>query len=317
MRKKLLLALLLACILFNGTFQKTNAQDNGVTGLELHLPLNGNAQDSSGMNRHGIIEGAKPTADRFGNPNGAFAFDNRENILVPRFSTDDFKGITVSVWVKTTKTSPQQQVIQGLVGVLYINWIKTGHFMAAFDGTGGNNKPGDISKTYVADGNWHLLTAANDGNTTRIFVDGVPEAVYSEQLITGTRDIQIGGGGWYFTGSLDDIKIFSYALSEKEVKALFNATRHTATRVQKADKQFISIYPNPVIKNHQLIVELPHNIGCGRLTITNMAGRQVSAQALVNTGNALKVDTRHFSGGIYMVNIVAETGTYTAKLIIP
>ena len=58
---------LFAVTLLNG--QVTN-------GLVAHYPLDGNAQDVSGNNNHGTIQGdITPCEDRFGNSNSAFSFD--------------------------------------------------------------------------------------------------------------------------------------------------------------------------------------------------------------------------------------------------
>ncbi|MGZ5305055.1 MAG: hypothetical protein ACXWDO_13130, partial [Bacteroidia bacterium] len=82
MKTKLLLALSLAGLLMAGTNQKAVAQ-NPSDGLELYLPFNGNTKDASANDRNGILEGAKLTTDRLGNPNEAYAFDSGANIMVP------------------------------------------------------------------------------------------------------------------------------------------------------------------------------------------------------------------------------------------
>lgn len=195
------------------------------SGLEAYYPFNGNLNDSSGNGHNGSLEGASLTTDRFGNPKSAYYFDQGANIRVKSFSSTGFNGVTISTWIQTSKLYPQQQVVQGAVGVLYVNWIKTGHFMAAFDGSAGDNNSTDISVTYVADTTWHLITASNDGTYTKLYVDGVLEATYYENLSTGTSDLQIGGGSWYFTGKMDDIRIYSRALSSTEITALYDSEK--------------------------------------------------------------------------------------------
>lgn len=42
-------------------------------GLSSYWPFDGNANDYSGNNNHGVINGATPAPDRFGNPNRAYS----------------------------------------------------------------------------------------------------------------------------------------------------------------------------------------------------------------------------------------------------
>ena len=57
-------------------------------GLVAWYPFNGNANDESGNENHGTVNGATLTADRFGNVNGAYSFDGGShiNILSSSFS---------------------------------------------------------------------------------------------------------------------------------------------------------------------------------------------------------------------------------------
>ncbi|MGZ5283001.1 MAG: LamG-like jellyroll fold domain-containing protein, partial [Bacteroidia bacterium] len=212
---------------------------------------------------------------------------------------------------------PQQQVVQGIVGVLYVNWIKTGHFMGAFDGTAGNNKSGDVSTSYVADGTWHHVASTNDGSKTRVFVDGNFESSYDEPLLTGVRDIQIGGGGWYFTGSMDDIRIYNYALQSTEIKAIHNGAK-TSVIEDVTSGGSLNIYPNPANSSKQFNVEIPAAINNGSMTITTLPGRQVYTKSLKDLpkSSILPVDLKHFSSGIYMMNIISEKGISHAKFVI-
>ncbi len=71
-------------------------------GLQAYWPFTGNADDVSGKNRHGKVNQASLTTDRFGNANGAYSFNGFSS-----FITTNYKGISgskpraVSFWVKT------------------------------------------------------------------------------------------------------------------------------------------------------------------------------------------------------------------------
>ena len=70
-------------------------------GLAAEYLLNANADDSSGNGFHGKIHGATPTADRFGNANGALLFDGKDAHIVvsPPPALSD-TALTVSAWAR-------------------------------------------------------------------------------------------------------------------------------------------------------------------------------------------------------------------------
>jgi len=51
-------------------------------GLIAYYPFNGNANDEAGYGYHGIVYGATPTLDRFGNFSAAYYFDGIEDFIL-------------------------------------------------------------------------------------------------------------------------------------------------------------------------------------------------------------------------------------------
>jgi hypothetical protein len=81
----------------------------------------------------------------------------------------------------------------------------------------------------VDDGNWHLVTMTYDGETMRAYLDGVNEYVQdgTPTVQEELRSLSIGGtvgdlgDSDRITATLDDIQIYSYALSSVEVAVLY------------------------------------------------------------------------------------------------
>ena len=104
--------LLLTSIAILGLVLITSAQvpsyvpTNGLVGW---WPFNGNANDDSGNNNNGTVNGATLTTDRFGNTNSAYQFNGvSNNIIVTSNSTFDInsgQSITISCWLKHDLTS--------------------------------------------------------------------------------------------------------------------------------------------------------------------------------------------------------------------
>ena len=72
-------------------------------GLIAFYPFNGTANDLSGNDHHGTVNGAILTEDRFGNPDGAFRFDGIDDYISIPNSLDFQPGqdeYSVAAWIK-------------------------------------------------------------------------------------------------------------------------------------------------------------------------------------------------------------------------
>ncbi|MDD5765853.1 MAG: laminin G, partial [Candidatus Marinimicrobia bacterium] len=70
-----------------------------------YYAFSGNADDQSGINNHGTVNGADLVANRFGNPNSAYYFNGTsDNIRVSNSASLNFtEAITVSFWMKAAE----------------------------------------------------------------------------------------------------------------------------------------------------------------------------------------------------------------------
>jgi len=93
-----------------------------------------------------------------------------------------------------------------------------------YDGAWKNS--GD-SITDIDDGNWHFVVGVYDGEYIRLYVNGVEESnVYigATTLYANANHVFIGssgGSGEFWNGIIDEVRIYSRALSEKEIKTLY------------------------------------------------------------------------------------------------
>jgi hypothetical protein len=139
--------------------------------------------------------------------------------------------ITISGWIKVIKyTRPWETVIsKGTSWTLqrdgFANTLK-------FDC--GVNVSGDFGvssgvpgRKNVNDGRWHHITGVYDGLTTTLYVDGRPDvsAGASGRIESNSSEVWIGSNAersertW--NGRIDDVRIYSYALTAAEVKGLY------------------------------------------------------------------------------------------------
>ncbi len=83
-----------------------------------------------------------------------------------------------------------------------------------------------LSQTFVTDGNWRHVGIAWDGFDRILYVDGI-EVARDTQSGLGSSEggLYIGTGkamatGTFFSGLIDDVRIFNRALSADEIAAM-------------------------------------------------------------------------------------------------
>ncbi len=220
MKKFFLFCIIVAMVC---TLTKLSAQVNLTNGLIAWYPLNGNANDSSGNGRNGIVNNAKPAHDRFGKSHGAYYCDGtKKAITVLAFNDYNAKGATLSIWIKTKKNASALQVITGAVGSLYLNVHKIGTFLGDFDGELTHLTGASASDSVVTNGKWVNITATNDGTNTKLYWNGILQKSYPEKLSVGVSNLIIANKG--YVGSIDDVRIYNRAISADEAAAIYNLT---------------------------------------------------------------------------------------------
>jgi hypothetical protein len=218
------------------------------TGVIAKYDFFGNSNDSSGNNLHASNQGAVMSQDRFQNGNSAYSFNGQNNYLV----VDDNALLkpnvfSVSLWIKADQwnnipnSSPyvdiftkdknsvtpneRQYVIQAVSsGVIKSTVQTTGQENSGYTVNGGPSGDGSLSL-----GEWHQIVSVWDSKSMNIYLNGENAYTFdflnqSQDLNTGASPLRIGGSPeWdqYFKGSIDDVRIFDYALSSSDVSSLY------------------------------------------------------------------------------------------------
>ncbi len=182
------------------------------------------ATDSSGCGNNGTLDGAVWFGGKFG---GALAFDGMSQVTVPDSpSLDLTEGMTLEAWVYPLETPSSWTTVvmkeqgAGLVYTLYAGspenqpstWIFT---------TGEN---GFSAPTTLPLAEWSHLAATYDGTNLCLYVNGLKAGsqVIPGGMVVSSHNLSIGGNGiWgeYFTGMIDEVRVYSRALTAGEIQS--------------------------------------------------------------------------------------------------
>jgi len=208
-------------------------------GLIGYYPFNGNANDESGNNYHGTVNGATLTTDRFGNEGNAYEFNGVDDFINvgDHFNFDFDSSFSISAWVKTDKSTG----LQNIFGKVDYSWESTEFYCLSVHGsyargvvrdTVGHDINAVGSTTYVSDNVWYHIAMTYDGktdSTLNVYVDGIFEVsgtksgnpitmVTSDPALIGAY--RFGRFLNFFDGSIDELRIYNQALSEDDIKDL-------------------------------------------------------------------------------------------------
>lgn len=209
-----------------------------------YYPFNGDAQDASGNNLHGTVRGAVLTTDRFGRCNSAYAFDATEQdfIEVPHSSLLGFgqNDFSVVAWVKFCAEQPDYAgiVCKGPVLLDYPGYqLQIGNIDKILVQVGTVNETGEERRGLqsLSDGEWHMLamTVSSRLDSFAMYVDGVLVSQWQQVYpYRGTYSVSrhdptplfIGkerNSVRYFTGAIDDVRLFDRVLTPAEMMQLY------------------------------------------------------------------------------------------------
>ncbi len=199
-------------------------------GLVAQWDFLGNANDQSRGEFHGSISGAVPTADRFGNENGAFTFNGSTDYInigrAPDLAFGGFQPYTMAAWVKPGTGGGN--IITKFNGGVLAGWylqIKDDMHVLSY------RNVGPLSTTSldpVESDQWLHLVSKYDGKTLSIYVNGVLQAQepFTSHPSDTNTDLLIGAihskGDitGYYEGIIDDIRLYNRDLSNEEIAAL-------------------------------------------------------------------------------------------------
>jgi hypothetical protein len=234
---------------------------NGLVG---YWPFCGNANDASGNNNNGTVNGATLTTDRFGNAGSAYSFDGVNDYGTLGITLPNV--FSVSCWFNINTFSTYVTAGNNLIGseVLstYNNNFPSTGFAIGLNGTpasygshgtsfwcnsGCNNV---ISSSNVSLNQWVFVTTTYNGSSLKYYVNGILDGTTQSNFVNnsviatiGARIFHSNGPDFFLNGKIDDIAIYNRALTASEIQQLFNLGNVTYSWSTGATTPSISVSP--------------------------------------------------------------------------
>ncbi|MBI4973060.1 DUF2341 domain-containing protein [Candidatus Roizmanbacteria bacterium] len=179
-----------------------------------------NAYDQSGNGYTGTLTGSTWISGKYGS---ALSLNGSTDRVSVGTMTGKYGGmVTVEGWVNHTTTADWDDIVAGACGDLLFAFNTSSQLTWG----GQCNSPfGMLTYTTNIDGAWHHVAGTYDGSMTRLYVDGVQVNSIARTGSFTPSALYIGSAGAteYFKGKLDDVKIYNYARSSKQIVEDMNA----------------------------------------------------------------------------------------------
>ncbi|MCD4811496.1 DNRLRE domain-containing protein [bacterium] len=201
-----------------------------VGGLIMHLPFDGNMQDSSVFANDGTAEGDSApilTIDRFGDSNCAYDFDGvNDYIKVQDSDLFDSFAYTITAWIYARKDMyySEQHILSknGTIGTNSVGLFLTWNCIYTY---GSLYPHSDFILDDRKDEWMHLAVSRDDKGSVNFYLNGehvgqydtYPNSANSLDLIIGAGNPNAPGN--FFDGIIDDVRIYNKALSADRIAA--------------------------------------------------------------------------------------------------
>ncbi len=155
---------------------------------------------------------------------GGLYLDGNDYVVIDGVVNDiKSTNMTLSIWIKTTQTSGK--------GLLFALNDSSSSYALQIAVEGGNpyrwDTGGEQYPPAVSDDQWHMITYVRNGATAYIYVDGIQRVSQSTSFTLDSVTRWSIGQEWddstpsdFYTGSIDDARVYKKALTADEVKEL-------------------------------------------------------------------------------------------------
>jgi hypothetical protein len=211
-------------------------------GMVLHLPFDGNANDISGNNNNGSVNGAILVPGRFNAENSAYYFESNSFIEVPHDTSIDFSisdSYSISLWMKVGEKPTSGAIISkwttGFDPYPYVlridengERIAAGRYIGSLPQDSTRNQTAIYKHESSLANEWHHICTVFSPDYIKIYFNGELKETRVNYMVEGDISNNYalfigktnGQSNRFFTGAIDDIRIYNRLLSKENIKTL-------------------------------------------------------------------------------------------------
>ncbi|MBO8130949.1 MAG: T9SS type A sorting domain-containing protein [Candidatus Marinimicrobia bacterium] len=269
-----------------------------------------------------IVEGVEGNALSFNGSSYCLIEDD--------FSLDISDQITICAWVMLEDASGNQNLIQKgknygffelrennsrIYNVFYSDRYQEWRIF-----------PYTINKDEMT-GSWHHFGFVYDGDNIRNFIDGLLDTIYIYSGLLSINDDYLGIGinspynDAFFKGRVDEIRIYSRALSDEEIFNIYKKYEQSIENQEEyvaLDYELLQNYPNPFNAYTVIRFTLPEEENV-KLIVYDLVGRKVKEvlNCKVKPGYySVRIDMDNMPSGIYFYQLITANKRITRKMIL-
>lgn len=242
-------------------------------GLVAYYPFDGNALDVKNGN-NGYVGGATLTTGQNGKSSSAYSFDGVDDYIkiphsnVLNFGNNDF---TVSIWLKYSRQNVKGQSYSAIFikasnngpwdGITtFVDWPHSGK--ASFRITGKSEM--ETSSSRLNSNTWTNFVYVRQGNSLKMYINGAFDSSHNTPSIncSNSNSLYLGCNqtntrSQNYMGLMDELRIYNRALSENEIKELFDKNNNTnAVEITNNDWEILS---NLKYENKEILLKRKMN----------------------------------------------------------
>jgi len=295
-------------------------------GLEFWSDFDGDAENEGLQSVSSSIYGAQPVANRNGEANQALTFDGQDDyvLLYGEEGGISFgESLTLAAWVRPASSilnGTHSRIFNSTEGVgagpdrWLFTWSPPEHeekMQFQVDPSGSN---GPYGSTPLTVGEWSHVAMVFDQGQVAFYHNGVADGsatIANNSLAHVLAPIQIGSanGNSFFHGDLDDVGIWSQALTASQIQALFEA--ETNACVPPLELQGVTVLSAPTSRY----------AGDGVIAISVSTGQPASLSIVNLGGSSSEVipfteSINEVGAGIYAISVQDSDGCSSDTLAV-
>jgi hypothetical protein len=275
-------------------------------------PGDGNAKDITPHDHDGTFTDDNVFVQ--GEVGQAFSFDGVDDVVdIPNAADLNIPTgtITLDAWINVTANGNYPSVLgKGDVGsgnesyALFVDPSGNLGFLVNTAGLAATRRI-VIDTTPIQTGKWTFVAGTYDGTNVRVYVNGslrktMSYVLEAKMIHSTTNDLLIGkaertgfGGTSYFKGAIDEVELFSRALSLDEIMKIYNAKTAGKCKCQEnPDEADGDIQNDDTSKSHVMMTAKRNCDDNGEVDYTDDSGEELKGKntSVATSGNTAMVN---------------------------